>query len=914
MASSPAPRAYVPPADDWEASVDALVPCGVLPALPALEALRQAVREAEGAPLLSAQPLLEAALACVAAQPAIPSDHHNMTALLLASAALEPLSQMRSTKAVLARLAADGSVNDEVDTDAGDAEELRQFQSQVSSAVLVDALVEALRSPDLVPEKVEGLRRDIDGLLRGEPPDFLPAVVRATLSRVRSADVLQANKSGRHALAGLFFQEAKRYKKKRGKAPILAQLPPLPPLRGYQRGVVGMVTVSWSLPLTPEALAGVQGAQGEEARLRAKAGGWDRNWFVRAPTGSGKTRMFIEVARAQAAFKPSLVVVVVLTVMLTVQHEASFQDANLPNTSISAHSGGSTGGASLTPAIWESKLKERAIGRSCVLTCTPVTLLQLLQSGAAQAEAIDLLVLDEAHHCHDEHPYAKVLEHVNRAPKAPRILAVSASPVSEVNQAELEARLASLLASLDARLEHVAEDDPEVAAVISRPAEVEFHMHLRPLDFALMASLRIYANDVAFELLDSLQHVQACGPDVAEELNWLRMNLADGAEGNDNALGKFLALGQDFARRYGCPNLLLTCHLLDVMRKCAALVEDGGFEGALPYLARKAAALCEAELAAAQGGGGVTAVAALELDEGDESDAGASSTEPALPGILAKLQEAAAAASLHAPQEATPAHPAAQASLPPAGNSCGDVTVPASSLIRKLLDAPDFRSALQSHSTLLQDCFASGQLLQAHTFPKFWTLLERLQRYKDDVAFRGIIFVRTRQAVYHVADMIRRCKQLGWLEPLELTGQKVASGRGLVAAGDRHSRGMSNAQAQLVLGLFKGSSGGAKVLIATSVAEEGLDITACNYVARYNAAATGIQRLQSKGRARTREPDVDYFVTMETIDAHLTEKSKKEERNMWEYNRRSGTADSSGADEAPEERTQEVPMGGVDSA
>ncbi len=47
-------------------------------------------------------------------------------------------------------------------------------------------------------------------------------------------------------------------------------------------------------------------------------------------------------------------------------------------------------------------------------------------------------------------------------------------------------------------------------------------------------------------------------------------------------------------------------------------------------------------------------------------------------------------------------------------------------------------------------------------------------------------------------------------------------------------------------------SPGRKVLIATSAAEEGMDVPACEFVVRYNAASTGIQLVQSRGRARQR--------------------------------------------------------------
>ncbi|PNH08569.1 Protein Dicer [Tetrabaena socialis] len=61
---------------------------------------------------------------------------------------------------------------------------------------------------------------------------------------------------------------------------------------------------------------------------------------------------------------------------------------------------------------------------------------------------------------------------------------------------------------------------------------------------------------------------------------------------------------------------------------------------------------------------------------------------------------------------------------------------------------------------------------------------------------------------------------------------------------------MTDGEQQQALQLFR--SPGRKVLVATSAAEEGLDVPSCEFVVRYNAAATGIQLLQSRGRARVR--------------------------------------------------------------
>ena len=53
---------------------------------------------------------------------------------------------------------------------------------------------------------------------------------------------------------------------------------------------------------------------------------------------------------------------------------------------------------------------------------------------------------------------------------------------------------------------------------------------------------------------------------------------------------------------------------------------------------------------------------------------------------------------------------------------------------------------------------------------------------------------------------------------------------------------------QRILKVFK--SGDLNVLVATAVAEEGLDIVHCSLVVRFNLAPTARQFIQSRGRAR----------------------------------------------------------------
>jgi len=56
---------------------------------------------------------------------------------------------------------------------------------------------------------------------------------------------------------------------------------------------------------------------------------------------------------------------------------------------------------------------------------------------------------------------------------------------------------------------------------------------------------------------------------------------------------------------------------------------------------------------------------------------------------------------------------------------------------------------------------------------------------------------------------------------------------------------MTHNKLEDVLKLFK--DGQHKVVIATSVAEEGLDVRSCNYVIRYEHVTNDVARVQARG-------------------------------------------------------------------
>ncbi|XP_053406755.1 antiviral innate immune response receptor RIG-I-like [Mercenaria mercenaria] len=103
---------------------------------------------------------------------------------------------------------------------------------------------------------------------------------------------------------------------------------------------------------------------------------------------------------------------------------------------------------------------------------------------------------------------------------------------------------------------------------------------------------------------------------------------------------------------------------------------------------------------------------------------------------------------------------------------------------------------------------------------------------------RGIVFVKTRELAKALISWMNETDSLKPLNAKECVGQGVSAEKG----------GMTRHKQKNVLEFFRG--GHHKLIVATSIAEEGLDITKCNLVIRYEHVTNEIVRLQSRGRAR----------------------------------------------------------------
>ena len=109
---------------------------------------------------------------------------------------------------------------------------------------------------------------------------------------------------------------------------------------------------------------------------------------------------------------------------------------------------------------------------------------------------------------------------------------------------------------------------------------------------------------------------------------------------------------------------------------------------------------------------------------------------------------------------------------------------------------------------------------------------------------KGIFFVRTKKHASAICDWISNLpnsRRLG-IRPKQITGHTRETGPG-----------MTQVDQEAVMKTFR--EGKCNLLVATSVAEEGLDVPACNLVIRFQHVSNEIAKTQTIGRARAEESE-----------------------------------------------------------
>lgn len=138
------------------------------------------------------------------------------------------------------------------------------------------------------------------------------------------------------------------------------------------------------------------------------------------------------------------------------------------------------------------------------------------------------------------------------------------------------------------------------------------------------------------------------------------------------------------------------------------------------------------------------------------------------------------------------------------------------------------------------------------------------EEYHNNPQTRTVLFVRTRALADAMKKWIEDTDSLSFLNPGVLIGKGRKS--------NSSSSGMTLSSMKGVLESFK-SSDNSKILIATSVADEGIDIPQCNLVLMYEYVGNVVKMVQVRGRGRAQDSRC-YLISS------CKERIEKEKLNM----------------------------------
>ncbi|KAA8520803.1 hypothetical protein F0562_014925 [Nyssa sinensis] len=144
------------------------------------------------------------------------------------------------------------------------------------------------------------------------------------------------------------------------------------------------------------------------------------------------------------------------------------------------------------------------------------------------------------------------------------------------------------------------------------------------------------------------------------------------------------------------------------------------------------------------------------------------------------------------------------------------------------------------------DVIIGAAVADGKVTPKVQSLIKILLKYQHTKDFRAIIFVERVVAALVLPKVFAELPSLSFIKCASLIGHN-------------NSQEMRTSQMQDTIAKFR--DGRVTLLVATSVAEEGLDIRQCNVVIRFDLAKTVLAYIQSRGRAR--KPGSDYILMVE---------------------------------------------------
>ncbi|KAI9103201.1 hypothetical protein DFS34DRAFT_356890 [Phlyctochytrium arcticum] len=189
--------------------------------------------------------------------------------------------------------------------------------------------------------------------------------------------------------------------------------------------------------------------------------------------------------------------------------------------------------------------------------------------------------------------------------------------------------------------------------------------------------------------------------------------------------------------------------------------------------------------------------------------------------------------------------------------------------------------------------------------PKVKSLIVVLEGYRQDPAFSGIVFVQRRETAERLRDILSNIDRLKDFLVIDvLVGHSTD-------ASDMQATSMKVAVQQTIVKKF--ASNQINLLIATKVAEEGLDIRSCKLVVRFDMGKDSmnlVNYIQSRGRARAEDSKFMLMCEMNNWDHlfHLRDLMKREKEVRKEIFSRVSLAPVHLIDDDDEEAAKQAPF------
>jgi len=206
------------------------------------------------------------------------------------------------------------------------------------------------------------------------------------------------------------------------------------------------------------------------------------NTLVALPTGLGKTAICAMLAAHRLSLYPqSKIIVLAPTRPLIDQHYKTFENyLDVPNFNEKSEVLSGTTEPGKRTQEWTEKQ---------LVFATPQTLQNDLISGKANLRDVSLLCFDEAHRAVGDYSYVYIAKQYMKQGKFPRILALTASPGSDMEQIkELIANL--FIEKIEVRTDKDKDVEPYIQEVTTEWVEVELPPELRIIHKYLLSCLK----------------------------------------------------------------------------------------------------------------------------------------------------------------------------------------------------------------------------------------------------------------------------------------------------------------------------------------------------------------------------------------------------------------------------------------